>query len=81
MRKCVTCPYFENLDMVSKLEGYPYGICKDQDSDHFNHILEGGHKCEKEVQDPCPDCGAELRMAPGGGVKCSTPDCGYWFCY
>lgn len=28
--------------------------------------------------DPCPDCGSQLKCAPGGGVKCS---CGYWFCY
>jgi hypothetical protein len=33
---------------------------------------------EEEYSDPCPECGEELKHAPGGGVKCS---CGYWFCY
>lgn len=28
--------------------------------------------------DPCPDCGKQLQVARGGGVKCS---CGYWFCF
>lgn len=28
--------------------------------------------------DPCPDCGKQLQVAKGGGVKCS---CGYWFCF
>jgi hypothetical protein len=29
----------------------------------------------------CPDCGTQVMCAPGGGVKCPNPDCGYWFCY
>lgn len=33
------------------------------------------------VKDTCPDCGVQLRGAPGGGVKCPNPDCHYWFCY
>lgn len=31
--------------------------------------------------DPCPDCGAQLYCAAGGGVKCPTLNCGYWFCF
>jgi hypothetical protein len=27
----------------------------------------------------CPDCGAPMADAPGGGVKCI--ECNYWFCY
>lgn len=33
---------------------------------------------DNEFDDPCPDCGKQLKVAQGGGVKCS---CGYWFCY
>jgi len=29
----------------------------------------------------CPQCDSELIDAPGGGVKCSDPECNYWFCY
>jgi hypothetical protein len=31
-----------------------------------------------EYSDPCPDCGKQLFVAAGGGVKCT---CGYWFCF
>jgi hypothetical protein len=31
-----------------------------------------------EYDDPCPDCGKQLKMSNSGGVYCS---CGYWFCY
>lgn len=33
------------------------------------------------AKDPCPDCGAPLQGAPGGGVRCSADGCNYWFCY
>jgi len=32
-----------------------------------------------QVRDPCPKCGAQLKDASGGGVKC--PKCPYWFCF
>lgn len=35
----------------------------------------------EEFSHPCPDCGAELKSASGGDVKCPNEDCGYWFCY
>lgn len=38
----------------------------------------GAEEPKEEYDDPCPDCGKQLRVAQGGGVKCS---CGYWFCY
>lgn len=31
-----------------------------------------------EYSDPCPDCGKQLFVAAGGGVKCT---CGYWSCF
>ena len=31
-----------------------------------------------DYDDPCPDCGKQLKMSNSGGVYCS---CGYWFCY
>ncbi len=34
-----------------------------------------------DASEPCPDCGTQLKCAPGGGVKCPNKDCGYWFCY
>lgn len=33
------------------------------------------------VDDPCPDCGKQLVAQMSGGVKCTRPGCGYWFCY
>lgn len=33
---------------------------------------------DDEYDDPCPDCGKQLKMSNSGGVYCS---CGYWFCY
>ncbi len=36
---------------------------------------------EKEFQDPCPDCGEQLTAGYGGGVKCPSKKCNYWFCY
>ena len=33
---------------------------------------------EVEERDPCPECNASLKCAPGGGVIC--PNCSYWFC-
>ena len=38
----------------------------------------------KEFDDPCPDCGEQLRaksMQEGGGVECPNPSCSYWFCF
>lgn len=35
-------------------------------------------KPDDTCDDPCPDCGKQLQVARGGGVKCS---CGYWFCF
>ena len=48
-------------------------------------IEEKEVKEEKEevIDDPCPDCGAQIRakeLWEGGGVECSKK-CGYWFCY
>jgi hypothetical protein len=34
-----------------------------------------------EHDDPCPDCGTQLKLASGGGVRCPKHGCGYWFCY
>jgi hypothetical protein len=32
--------------------------------------------------DPCPNCGLfNVYAASGGGEKCTTAGCGYWFCY
>jgi len=36
---------------------------------------------EESFDWPCPDCGAQLEDAPGGGVVCPNLNCGYWFCY
>jgi len=33
-----------------------------------------------EICEECPDRGAEIVCAPGGGVVCSKK-CGWWFCY
>lgn len=53
---------------------------------HFKEILEKQpiKKPKKEVTDPCPECGNQLRgkgIHEGGGIECSNPDCDYWFCY
>lgn len=30
----------------------------------------------------CPDCKkGKLLSAPGGGIRCTDAECGYWFCY
>jgi len=34
-----------------------------------------------KTDEDCPSCGATLRYGMGGGVKCVTPGCHYWFCY
>lgn len=31
-----------------------------------------------KADDPCPDCGKQLKARLGGGVGCT---CGYWFCF
>lgn len=36
---------------------------------------------EEAFNDPCPDCGTQLQVAQGGGVRCPAKDCGYWFCF
>jgi len=40
---------------------------------------------EKDVDErfrgTCPDCYSPLVAQPHGGVKCSNPDCAYWFCF
>ena len=37
---------------------------------------------EDQDDSVCPDCGNHsVKPARGGGVKCTTKDCGYWFCY
>jgi len=34
---------------------------------------------EQPKAEPCPECGADLKCASGGGVKCTK--CSYWFCF
>jgi len=36
---------------------------------------------EEEIKQSCPKCGAVIIDAPGGGIKCSNPNCDYWFYY
>lgn len=36
---------------------------------------------EPTWDNPCPDCGTQLIGGNGGGVKCPSEDCGYWFCF
>lgn len=37
---------------------------------------------EKPVGDPCPSCEQlSVYAASGGGEKCETEGCKYWFCY
>lgn len=31
------------------------------------------------IDDPCPECGTQLKDQRSGGVCC--PSCGYWFCF
>lgn len=40
-----------------------------------------GDLVEESYRDKCPDCGTKLVCSNGGGVKCTKPGCGYWFCY
>jgi len=44
--------------------------------------LPAEYRIDAEEVETCPDCGKKSVVpAPGGGVKCSTPKCGYWFCF
>lgn len=44
--------------------------------EHMRRIRRG-EKVEDVIEDPCPECGAELE-ALWNGVKC--PTCNYWYC-
>lgn len=47
------------------------------------HLIgEVRHQKMMEDAEECPDCKQKsVVCASGGGVKCLTPGCGYWFCY
>ena len=50
----------------------------------WDDLIQLEHEAEEDYDDPCPECGAQLRaktLAEGGGVICTNPDCGYWFCF
>lgn len=64
-------------------------LTDDIDTDKFvisygnSEKIESGES-EDDVENysnPCPECGTQLKCAPGGGVKCPNKDCDYWFCY
>jgi len=44
-------------------------------------MLEEAAMGDYDFDDPCPECGTQLKSAIGGGVKCPKPGCDYWFCF
>ena len=53
------------------------------DAEATGNAVEGRVWLPKQVTGgKCPDCGKDsVFSANGGGVKCTTPKCGYWFCH
>lgn len=49
----------------------------------FGHLKDGWLAAvEDDNPTGCPDCRNHTVVAqPRGGVACTTPDCGYWFCF
>lgn len=44
--------------------------------------LPAEYRDDVEEAETCPNCGnRSVVSAPGGGVKCTTPRCEYWFCF
>lgn len=43
-----------------------------------------GERLRDDVQqdlEDCPECKNRSVVSKWSGVKCTTPGCGYWFCY
>lgn len=52
--------------------------------EHYSEMLDEKaypYTDDELYSDKCPDCGSLLISASGGGVKCSSRSCSYWFCF
>lgn len=36
---------------------------------------------DEKFRETCPDCYSPLEGRLSGGVRCTNPNCGYWFCF
>ena len=66
---------------ISNLKGNASCHCSNENFRTGHDGIVWNSQVPKKIENPCPDCGAELesRFYQGGGVTCS--ECSYWFCY